>query len=270
VTGAGGSGDAARGSDGSLARRSARFTKETAEAGAAALGAAVTRGTATGVRVVRRRISPDSAPPVRPALLDVNSSGGISLPRRRGQNAYAHALVAAQYLIADFVASREHYEERRNRMDRVLARQRDALLEVGIRPDDAARVLVSFGAGLEDADRIGFMVDLYFLDPFAGTGFALLENLWYLMSLDGAGLSLWVVRGFGTAISHGSTTAIFAILSKNLANRELAPWWIAFLPGLSVAIAIRFALQSTSSCTRSSRRRSCSSSCPRWWWSCSG
>jgi hypothetical protein len=82
-------------------------------------------------------------------------------------DAYASALVASQFLIADFVASREHDDERRERMDRVLARQRDALSEIGIEAERAPWILRAFGADLEEADRIGFIVDCYFLDPFA-------------------------------------------------------------------------------------------------------
>ena len=48
-----------------------------------------------------------------------------------------------------------------------------------------------------------------------GTGFALVENVYYLLSLPGAPAALWIVRGFGTAVMHGGTTAILAMARAN-------------------------------------------------------
>ena len=48
---------------------------------------------------------------------------------------------------------------------------------------------------------------------------------------------IWVVRGFGPAIMHGSTTAIFAILSKGLADRRQSTSYPAFVPGFLLAVA---------------------------------
>ena len=63
--------------------------------------------------------------------------------------------------------------------------------------------------------RIGFLIDAAIYGFATGAGFALAENLYYLSTLSSAPPALWVVRGFGTAVMHGSTTAIFAILGKS-------------------------------------------------------
>jgi protease PrsW len=63
--------------------------------------------------------------------------------------------------------------------------------------------------------RIGFLIDAAICGFAAGAGFALAENLYYFSTLAAAPPALWVVRGFGTAVMHGSTTAIFAIVGKS-------------------------------------------------------
>jgi RsiW-degrading membrane proteinase PrsW (M82 family) len=85
--------------------------------------------------------------------------------------------------------------------------------------------------------RVGFLVDAAILGFAAGAGFALVENVDYLRALGERGLLLWAVRGFGTAMLHGGTTAIVALLTKTLhdrfAGRPLAA--LDFVPGLAVA-----------------------------------
>jgi RsiW-degrading membrane proteinase PrsW (M82 family) len=92
------------------------------------------------------------------------------------------------------------------------------------------------------AGRVGFMVDAGIHGFAAGTGFALIENLYYAGALGGdAGLGLWIVRGLGTAVMHGSTTAIVGILSKDLVDRHDSKALPRFLPGLLIAIAVHSA-----------------------------
>jgi protease PrsW len=87
-------------------------------------------------------------------------------------------------------------------------------------------------------DRVGFMVDAAISGFAIGAGFSLVENLTYVSSLAGAGLLAWAVRGLGTAMMHGGTTAIFAVLSNNSAEiRGAAPATI-FAPGLTLAVSI--------------------------------
>lgn len=86
--------------------------------------------------------------------------------------------------------------------------------------------------------KIGFMVDAAIYGFAAGAGFALLENIYYLNSVDESNLLLWIVRGFGTAVMHGGTTALFSILSKNLADRKKKFNLSYFIPGFIVAVII--------------------------------
>jgi RsiW-degrading membrane proteinase PrsW (M82 family) len=89
--------------------------------------------------------------------------------------------------------------------------------------------------------RIGFLVDSAIMGFAAGTGFAFVENLYYLRDAGDAHIAVWVVRGFGTAIMHGGVTAIFAILSQTLTERHMNINPALYLPGLMVAIGLHSA-----------------------------
>ena len=87
-------------------------------------------------------------------------------------------------------------------------------------------------------NRIGFLVDAAIYGFAIGTGFALVENLHYWQTLANPSLTLWIVRGFGTAVMHGGATAIFAIAGRALSERKgFGPivGWIA-AGGFAVAI----------------------------------
>ncbi|HEY5611728.1 MAG TPA: PrsW family glutamic-type intramembrane protease [Thermoanaerobaculia bacterium] len=88
------------------------------------------------------------------------------------------------------------------------------------------------------ARRIGFLVDAAIVGFAIGAGFALVENLYYLAALDDAPWSLWIVRGFGTAVMHGGTTAILAVIAKSLSDRKQREDVAILLPGLAAAFAI--------------------------------
>lgn len=85
---------------------------------------------------------------------------------------------------------------------------------------------------------IGFPVDAAIFGFAIGTGFAVIENLYYLGVFKEAHIAVWVVRGFGTAIMHGGTTAILGILSHTLAEQRQSRGIREFLPGLLAAILI--------------------------------
>ena len=87
-------------------------------------------------------------------------------------------------------------------------------------------------------NRIGFVVDAAIHGFGIGTGFAILENLYYAQATPGATLWTWVVRGFGTAIMHGGATSIVAMVSKALQNRSPAFRPLLVLPGLGVAVVL--------------------------------
>jgi hypothetical protein len=85
---------------------------------------------------------------------------------------------------------------------------------------------------------VGFVVDAAILGFAIGTGFAFLENLYYLRVMPDATLWTWIVRGFGTAIMHGGSTAILAMVAKTFADRAGAPKPWLILPGLAVAVVL--------------------------------
>jgi RsiW-degrading membrane proteinase PrsW (M82 family) len=86
--------------------------------------------------------------------------------------------------------------------------------------------------------RVGFLVDAGVHGFAAGTGFAVVENVYYAWALGSSGLAFWLVRGLGTAVLHGTTTAIVAIVSQGLSERRAAPGALAFVPGLAISVAI--------------------------------
>ena len=90
--------------------------------------------------------------------------------------------------------------------------------------------------------RVGFLVDAAVLGFAVGTGFALFENVTYLRSLSDATSVVWMVRGLGTAMLQGATTAIFAMLSKTYTDQRRgrgdAQLALAFVPGWAAAMAI--------------------------------
>jgi RsiW-degrading membrane proteinase PrsW (M82 family) len=86
--------------------------------------------------------------------------------------------------------------------------------------------------------RIGFLVDGAIFGFAVGAGFAVAENFIYLYRAGDSQLAVWVVRGFGTAIMHGSVTAMFAIVSQALTERNMKINPLLYLPGLALAIVL--------------------------------
>ena len=68
-------------------------------------------------------------------------------------------------------------------------------------------------------EKVGFMVDAAILGFAIGAGFATIENIFYLQKIQDADVLVWIVRGFGTAVMQGTTTAIFGMISKNLSDK---------------------------------------------------
>ncbi len=83
--------------------------------------------------------------------------------------------------------------------------------------------------------RIGFPVDAAIFGFAAGTGFAMIENLYYLGVMRDAHFAVWVVRGFGTAIMHGGATAIFGIVAHTLSEERQSTGPGVLLPGFVLA-----------------------------------
>jgi RsiW-degrading membrane proteinase PrsW (M82 family) len=83
--------------------------------------------------------------------------------------------------------------------------------------------------------RIGFLVDAAIFGFAVGTGFAMVENLYYLQDLGHASVAVWIVRGFGTALLHGGVQSIFAVMLVALADRRGKLDFGALLPALGLA-----------------------------------
>ena len=96
----------------------------------------------------------------------------------------------------------------------------------------------AFVVYLLQRNKVGFVVDAAIHGFGIGTGFAFLENLYYVQATPEATLWTWVVRGFGTAIMHGGATSIVAMVSKALQNRSAAFRLSLVLPGLGVAVVL--------------------------------
>ena len=85
--------------------------------------------------------------------------------------------------------------------------------------------------------RVGFVVDAGILGFAVGTGYACLENLYYLQDPT-ATVWTWFVRGFGTAVMHGGTTAIFAMVARSLHRLSGRVRPHLLLPGLLAAVVL--------------------------------
>jgi len=83
--------------------------------------------------------------------------------------------------------------------------------------------------------RVGFLVDAAIFGFAVGAGFAAVENIHYFASLRDLSVPLWLVRGFGTAVMHGSVTAIMAIIAKLLEELQGGARSWVFVPGLLAA-----------------------------------
>ena len=94
-------------------------------------------------------------------------------------------------------------------------------------------------------NRIGLKLDAVIMGFAVGAGFSVVENIFYLLRFEHLPPSVWMVRGLGSAILHGTTLAILAAIAHQLAERNMHaaardyhfnPLW--FVPGFLVAVAI--------------------------------
>jgi protease PrsW len=86
--------------------------------------------------------------------------------------------------------------------------------------------------------RIGFLIDAAIIGFALGTGFALVENLYYLYSFPDANVGTWIVRGFGTAMMHGGATAVFGVLAQSWTERHTKFEPALYLPGFLAAAGV--------------------------------
>jgi protease PrsW len=97
-------------------------------------------------------------------------------------------------------------------------------------------------------NRIGYKLDAVISGFAIGAGFSVVENILYLTIYPQYGTGTWLVRGFGTAIMHGTTLAVLAAIAHEFAERETRQsaadydfnlLW--FVPGYGVAVALHTA-----------------------------
>jgi RsiW-degrading membrane proteinase PrsW (M82 family) len=97
-------------------------------------------------------------------------------------------------------------------------------------------------------NRIGYKLDAVISGFAIGAGFSVVENIFYLTIYPQYGVGTWLVRGFGTAIMHGTTLAILAAIAHEFAERETREaaadydfnlLW--FVPGYGAAVALHTA-----------------------------
>jgi protease PrsW len=86
--------------------------------------------------------------------------------------------------------------------------------------------------------RVGLSVDASIAGFAIGTGFALVENLYYLASRPEAALPVQVIRGFGTAIMHGGTAAVMGMVSVTLYEKRPHSGLHLLLPGFFIAVVL--------------------------------
>jgi RsiW-degrading membrane proteinase PrsW (M82 family) len=86
--------------------------------------------------------------------------------------------------------------------------------------------------------RVGLQVDAAIVGFAVGTGFALVENLYYLASRPDATLVVQAIRGFGTAIMHGGAATTFAMISVTIYEKRPHSGFQIFLPGFLAAVAL--------------------------------
>lgn len=99
--------------------------------------------------------------------------------------------------------------------------------------------------GLFRFNCIGFKLDAVISGFAVGAGFSVVENILYLLRFPDLQPSVWMVRGLGTAVMHGTTLAIMAAIAHELSEKatrghstayRFRLWW--FLPGYLAATAL--------------------------------
>ena len=97
-------------------------------------------------------------------------------------------------------------------------------------------------------NRLGFKLDAAIAGFAVGAGFSVVENLYYLPTYGETNVSAWLVRGFGTAVMHGGSTALFAVISHEMTERQAETAAaryrfnpLLFAPGLALAIVFHSA-----------------------------
>ncbi|MDF1597040.1 MAG: hypothetical protein P1T08_13250 [Acidimicrobiia bacterium] len=120
-----------------------------------------------GLKRLMTRIIPTRPPKLDPrrSILDGADPGPV--PTEPAE--FAVALAAAQFLVAEHIASNERDEKRRQKMDRVVQIQRETLnaLRTPNGPTLDPGAAVGSMTAAEPDTRITFLIEVFFLDPFS-------------------------------------------------------------------------------------------------------
>ena len=97
-------------------------------------------------------------------------------------------------------------------------------------------------------NRIGYKLDAVISGFAIGAGFSVVENIIYLTRFPELAANVWMIRGLGTAVMHGTTCAVLAATAHEFAEREtrgaVAEFdfnLLWFVPGYLIAVAIHTA-----------------------------
>src|SRR5262249_11397905 len=112
------------------------------------------------------------------------------------------------------------------------------LLARAIAPPIEEGLKAAYVTWLVRSGRVGFLVDAAIAGFAVGTGFGLVENLYYAGALRDLSLPLWLARGVGTAVMHGSTTAVFAVVTQALSERRGTTGPREMAPGFLLAAGV--------------------------------
>ncbi len=96
----------------------------------------------------------------------------------------------------------------------------------------------AFVAYLITSRKVGFMVDSAIYGFAVGAGFAFVENIYYLQAISTHNPFIWLVRGLGTAVMHGGTTALFGIVAGKLSEQRTSLHLPSALLSLLIAIVV--------------------------------
>ena len=93
-------------------------------------------------------------------------------------------------------------------------------------------------ANLFYKNKLGFLSDALIIGFAAGAGFSIIENIFYLNQITSQSFMLWIIRGFGTAIMHGTSTAVAAVVAQNFISKGEKVKFHYLLAGITCAILI--------------------------------
>lgn len=87
-------------------------------------------------------------------------------------------------------------------------------------------------------NKLAFLADAFIIGFASGTGFSIIENIFYFSQLESQNVISWVVRGFGTAMMHGTATAVASVVIQILVTKREKMKFHYLLVGLAAGFLI--------------------------------